>query len=111
MATVHGVAKELDTTEQLSTAQCLYTDLQEVESIHVAQSQNVSQILDMESIEEVAISWLGKTFQYQKSIYCDDCPSLGERGKMSYFRVVAFKVWIDIGTKRLYFHMWFSTYT
>ena len=56
MATVHGVAKELDTTEQLSTAQCLYTDLQEVESIHVAQSQNVNQILDMESIEEVAIS-------------------------------------------------------
>ena len=43
-------------TEQLSRAQCLYTYLQEVESIHVAQSQNVSQILDMESIEEVATS-------------------------------------------------------
>ena len=55
-ATVHRVAKELDTTEQLSTAQCFYTNLQEVESIHVAQSQNVSQILDMESIEEVSMS-------------------------------------------------------
>ena len=41
-AMAHRVAKELDTTEQLSTAQCFYTNLQEVESIHVAQSQNVS---------------------------------------------------------------------
>ena len=89
----------------------LYTYLQEVESIHVAQSQNVSQILDMESIEEVATSSWGKIFQLQKSIYYGDCPSLGERGKNSYFRTAAFKVWINIGTKRLYFHMRFSTYT